>query len=144
MKEQHMGKSKAVGTWTETAVRNYLVSLGFTELEAHRNVLTGSADQGDVWLRLPQGLVVIEVKGGHAAENASIGQCDAWMDEAERECANAKGIQAILVTKRKAVGQGRAGEWWAYFRRPNVRHDGDTMFRATLAELIDYLGYAAA
>ena len=97
-----------------------------------------------MWLRLPQGLVVIEVKGGHAAEGASIGQCSAWMDEAERECVNAKGIQAILVTKRKAIGQARAGEWWAYFRRPNVNLDGDTMFRATLAELIDYLGYAPA
>jgi len=46
-----MSKAKAIGTRAETAVRNYLLSAGYTELEAHRNVLTGSDDQGDVWLR---------------------------------------------------------------------------------------------
>lgn len=139
-----MSKSKEIGTWTETAVRKWLVSLGFSELEAHRNVLSGSLDRGDVWLRLPIGLVVFEVKGGHAAENASINQAFAWMGEAERECHNAGGIRSILVTKRKAVGEKRAGEWWAYVLIQNQLTDDETMFRATLAEVISYLGFTHA
>ena len=48
-----MSKAKAIGTRAETAVRNYLLSVGYSELEAHRNVLKGSDDEGDVWLREP-------------------------------------------------------------------------------------------
>ena len=45
-----MSKAKAIGTRAETAVRNFLLSVGYSELEAHRNVLTGSDDQGDAGL----------------------------------------------------------------------------------------------
>jgi hypothetical protein len=61
-----MSKAKDIGTRAETAVRNYLLSVGYGQLEAHRNVLMGSMDQGDVWLREPQhGLIVFELKGGN-------------------------------------------------------------------------------
>ncbi len=45
-----MSKSKSIGTRAETAVRNYLLSVGYSPLDAHRNVLKGSDDEGDVWL----------------------------------------------------------------------------------------------
>ena len=70
-----MSKAKNIGTRAETAVRNYLLSAGYGELEAHRNVLTGSDDQGDVWLREPDhGLIVFELKGGNMAKSASFEQ----------------------------------------------------------------------
>jgi len=48
-----MSKAKQIGTAAETAVRNFLLSQNYTELEAHRNVLKGTNDEGDVWLREP-------------------------------------------------------------------------------------------
>jgi hypothetical protein len=110
-----MSKAKAIGTRAETAVRNYLLSVGYTELEAHRNVLTGSDDQGDVWLRDENhGLIVFELKGGDMAKKASYEQCLKWYAEAEREKKNAGANFGFLVTQRSGVGYPRAGEWWAY------------------------------
>jgi hypothetical protein len=110
-----MSKAKAIGTRAETAVRNYLLSTGYTELEAHRNVLTGSDDQGDVWLRHPKlGLIVFELKGGNMAKNASYEQCLKWLKEAHKEKENARASFGFLVTQRAGVGYPRAGEWWAY------------------------------
>ena len=110
-----MSKAKAIGTRAETAVRNYLLSVGYTELEAHRNVLTGSDDQGDVWLRDENhGLIVFELKGGNMAKNASYEQCLKWLDEAYKEKKNAGANFGFLVTQRAGVGYPRAGEWWAY------------------------------
>lgn len=116
-----MSKAKAIGTRAETAVRNYLLSAGYSELDAHRNVLTGSEDQGDVWLReAKRGLIVFEVKGGKAAKNASHEQCVKWLEEAERERDNAQAKFGFLVTQRAGVGYPRAGEWWAYARLDDV------------------------
>lgn len=112
-----MSKAKSIGTRAETAVRNYLLSTGYTELEAHRQVLAGSEDQGDVWLRSPNlGLIVFEVKGGDMAKKASAEQCEKWLHEAERERKNAGANFGFLVTQRAGVGYPRAGEWWAYVR----------------------------
>jgi hypothetical protein len=110
-----MSKAKAIGTRAETAVRNYLLSVGYSELEAHRNVLTGSDDQGDVWVRDPDvGLIVFELKGGDMAKKASHEQCLRWIEEAQREKRNANANFGFLVTQRAGVGYPRAGEWWAY------------------------------
>lgn len=110
-----MSKAKAIGTRAETAVRNYLVSTGYTQLEAHRNVLAGSQDQGDVWLRDENhGLIVFELKGGDMAKKASHEQCIKWYAEAEREKQHAGANFGFLVTQRAGVGYPRAGEWWAY------------------------------
>lgn len=110
-----MSKAKAIGTRAETAVRNYLTASGYSEYEAHRNVLTGSEDQGDVWLRDPEiGLIVFEIKGGKMAKDASHEQCVKWLAEAHRERDNAGGKYGFLVTQRAGVGYPRANDWWAY------------------------------
>jgi hypothetical protein len=110
-----VSKAKQIGTRAETAVKNYLISVGYSPLEAHRNVLKGSEDEGDVWLREPNfGLIVFEVKGGKAAKEASLGKIESWWEETEREKENAKAQHGFLVTQRSGVGYPRAGEWWAY------------------------------
>lgn len=138
-----MSKAKDIGTRAETAVRNYLLSAGYTELEAHRNVLTGSDDQGDVWLRDENhGLVVFEIKGGNMAKNASYEQCLKWYEEAEREKKNARANFGFLVTQRSGVGYPRAGEWWAYASlgdlcelRYGISVRDSTIVRTTLRDL---------
>jgi hypothetical protein len=110
-----MSKAKQIGTAAETAVKNYLLSLGYTAMEAHRNVLKGSEDEGDVWLReSTRGLIVFEVKGGKAAKTASHEQIKKWMLEAEVERKHADANYGVLVTQRAGVGYPRAGEWWVY------------------------------
>lgn len=138
-----MSKAKSIGTRAETAVRNYLLSVGYSPLDAHRNVLKGSDDEGDVWLREQHGLFVFEVKGGKRAKEASYEQCKKWLDEAELECKNASGLMGFLVTQRAGVGYPRAGEWWAYTRLGNLMYlrtyldsPNDTVVRLTLADLV--------
>lgn len=80
---------------------------------AHRPALAGALDVGDVWL-CPG--VIVEVKAGKAAETASDGLIDSWLDEAEVERINAGADVGILVTKRKGVGAPNAGRWWAHLR----------------------------
>lgn len=139
-----MSKSKAIGTRAETALRNYLLSTGYTELEAHRNVLKGSDDEGDVWLRdQNHGLIVFEVKGGKAAKEASHEQMKKWYGEAETEMENAGAAFGFLVTQRAGVGYPRAGEWWAYGTLGDIAFlagagevENDAFVRLTVAELV--------
>lgn len=139
-----MSKAKQIGTAAETAVRNFLLSQDYTELEAHRNVLKGTNDEGDVWLREPtKGLIVFEVKGGKSAKEASYGQIEKWFQEAELEKRNASGKFGFLVTQRAGVGYPRAGEWWAYaklgdlvFLRTYLDNDDDTLVRIRLQDLV--------
>lgn len=142
-----MSKAKAIGTRAETALRNYLLSAGYSELEAHRNVLTGSADEGDVWLRdKNHGLIVFEVKGGKSAKEASHEQMKKWYTEAETEMENAGAAFGFLVTQRAGVGPARAGGWWAYgslvdvaYLAGGVASGGDAFVRLTVAELVDLI-----
>jgi len=138
-----MSKSKAIGTRAETAVRNYLLSVGYSPLDAHRNVLKGSDDEGDVWLREDRGLIVFEVKGGKSAKDASYGQIAKWYEEAETEKENASGRLGFLVTQRAGVGYPRAGDWWAYatlgdliYLRTNLELTNKTLVRLTLSDLV--------
>ena len=138
-----MSKSKSIGTRAETAVRNYLLSVGYSPLDAHRNVLKGSDDEGDVWLRESYGLIVFEVKGGKSAKDASYEQVAKWYEEAEKERNNADGKYGFLVTQRAGVGYPRAGQWWAYARlsdlislRINLDVTDHTLVRVTLADLV--------
>ena len=138
-----MSKSKSIGTRAETAVRNYLLSVGYNPLDAHRNVLKGKDDEGDVWLREASGLIVFEVKGGKAAKDASFQQIGKWYEEAERERDNADARFGFLVTQRAGVGYPRAGDWWAYASlgdlinlRTNLERIDNTLVRITLAELV--------
>lgn len=142
-----MSKSKAIGTRAETALRNYLLSTGYPELEAHRNVLKGKDDEGDVWLRdKKHGLIVFEVKGGKAAKEASHEQIKKWYAEAEAECDNAGGSFGFLVTQRAGVGYPRAGEWWAYATLGDLAYlggagelDVTAFVRLTVAELVNLI-----
>ncbi len=138
-----MSKAKQIGTRAETAVRNYLLSVGYSPLDAHRNVLKGQDDEGDVWLRDDRGLIVFEVKGGKSAKDASHGQIAKWYEEAETEKTNANARFGFLVTQRAGVGYPRAGEWWAYATlgdliclRTNLQLTDGTLVRITLAELV--------
>jgi hypothetical protein len=138
-----MSKAKSIGTRAETAVRNYLLSVGYDPLDAHRNVLKGSDDEGDVWLRETYGLIVFEVKGGKMAKDASYEQCKKWLDEAERERDNAKAKMGFLVTQRAGVGYPRAGDWWAYARlgdliylRTHLENINGSVVRLPLADLV--------
>ena len=142
-----MSKAKDIGTRAETAVRNYLLSAGYGQLEAHRNVLAGAMDQGDVWLREPKhGLIVFELKGGNMAKNASHEQCIKWFDEAQKEKKHANGSYGFLVTQRAGVGYPRAAEWWAYARLGDLFSirfgaDGvdDTIVRIPLRNLVSII-----
>ena len=141
-----MSKSKDIGTRAETAVRNYLLSVGYDPMTAHRNVLKGSADEGDVWLRESYGLIVFEIKGGKSAKDAGHEQIRKWYEEAEIEKANADGKFGFLVTQRAGVGYPRAGEWWAYaklsdliYLRTNIETHSDTLVRLTLRELVSLI-----
>lgn len=138
-----MSKAKDIGTRAETAVRNYLLSVGYDQLAAHRNVLKGSDDEGDVWLRDPNGLIVFEIKGGKMAKEASYGQVQKWIDEAELEARNANARFGFLVTQRAGVGYPRAGEWWAYARldalinlRTGLSNNNPTVCRILFEDLV--------
>jgi hypothetical protein len=138
-----MSKAKSIGTRAETAVRNYLLSVGYDPLDAHRNVLKGQHDEGDVWLRETYGLVVFEVKGGKMAKEASYEQCKKWLEEAELERENAKAKFGFLVTQRPGVGYPRAGDWWAYARlgdifylRTHLDSVDQTVIRMSLSDLV--------
>jgi Holliday junction resolvase-like predicted endonuclease len=142
-KETTMSKAKDIGTRAETAVRNYLLSTGYSALEAHRNVLKGSDDEGDVWLRDPNGLIVFEIKGGKMAKEASYGQVEKWIAEAELEASNANARFGFLVTQRAGVGYPRAGEWWAYARlgdlinlRVGLTNENPTVVRLLFSDLV--------
>lgn len=114
-------RPKQIGTAAESAVVKVARKAGFSA--ADRHVLKGGADEGDIWL-LPGGMpsqVIIEVKGGHAAEQASDAQIEKWLAETDAEVLNtnrATGayVMGFLVTKRKGVGTANAGRWWAHMR----------------------------
>jgi hypothetical protein len=138
-----LSKAKDIGTRAETAVRNYLLSAGYNPLDAHRNVLKGTADEGDVWLRETYGLIVFEIKGGKMAKEASYGQVEKWMVETETERHNASAKFGFLVTQRAGVGYPRAGEWWAYakvqdiiFLRTHLDVIDESIVRLRLSDLV--------
>lgn len=110
-----MSRSKNIGTWTETAVVKVLRDNGFPHAE--RRALAGVHDLGDV-IGTPG--VCWEVKGGHAAEDASDLDIEGWLAEAETERRNSKADIAVLVCKRRAVGRERAELWWALVRLGDI------------------------
>lgn len=104
-----MSKQRAIGTAVESAIVRYARAHGFPH--ADRRPLAGALDKGDVLL-CPG--VIVEAKGGKAAEHASDGQIAAWLAETEAERVNANAAIGVLVTKRKGVGVTRAGDFWAH------------------------------
>lgn len=98
-------RPKDIGTSGETAVVKFLQSSGFPYAE--RRALHGSLDLGDI--TGTPGLVW-EVKAGEAAMTASDNQLIAWLQETEREVANAKAAIGTLVVQRR---RKNPRDWWA-------------------------------
>ena len=124
-----MSRSKNIGTAAESAVTRYAQDNGFPDAE--RVALAGMLDRGDV--RLCRG-VIVEVKSGEAAVTASDRLIGEWLDETEAERVNAGASVGILVTKRRAVGHARAGQWWAHVRMAELRVLGWAPMAAGLTE----------
>jgi transposase len=110
-------RPKDIGTEFTTGVIRYLNDHGYPFAELRNQ--HGTNDQGDI-TGLGPGLV-IECKGGHAAEAASDAQIAAWLRETEVERQNARADVGVLVTKRKGYGRANAGLWWAHM-------DADTFY----------------
>ncbi len=111
-----VNRPKVIGTRAETAVVNFARGLGFHEAE--RLALKGSDDHGDIRLcRRP--LVILEVKAGKTAQDASWNQIQAWMKETMRERDAAwrahndkeSPFHGFLVTQRRGYGIGRVEDW---------------------------------
>lgn len=87
-----MNPSKQKGTAGETRVLKYLKENGFAS--AHRKVLAGSKDTGDLqvtpWL-------IAEVK---THKTFSDGDLDRWLIETETEQGNAGAAEAVLIVLR--------------------------------------------
>lgn len=108
-------KPKRIGTAAESKVVKFLLSIGFDPTTAMRKTLSGAADVGDVWCHHASGTIVIEVKGGEAANSASHNQIRAWLAEAVREARNTKldvALTPIVVTQTRGIGS--AGGWKAW------------------------------
>lgn len=136
-------RPKDIGTAAETAIVRTARANGFPLAE--RLALAGALDHGDVRLTA---YVHLEIKGGHAAEQASDTQIETWMLELERELANADALAGALITKRKGVGPGNAHRWWAHVRvswiaqwrcypfEPTLPDQPDATIRMTVESLL--------
>jgi hypothetical protein len=101
-------KSGQIGTRGETGVCKFLAENGFPLAERRR--LRGNVDGGDL-VTVPG--LVIEVKSGAAAKNASLALIDAWLAETETERVNAGADIGVLVIQRRGYAPTRAGHWRA-------------------------------
>jgi hypothetical protein len=110
-----LSKAKQRGTAAETAVVNYLHSVGFESAE--RRTLSGTNDKGDI--NLSEHLV-IEVKDHQRMELAG------WLDEANREATNADAPYGVVWHKR--ARKGSPADWY-------VSMDGATFMQLW----IDYM-----
>jgi hypothetical protein len=102
-------KPRQIGTAFTTSVVRYLRTQGFGQAEL-RN-LAGRYDLGDI-VGIPG--VVIECKGGKAAERAAAAQIGDWLTETEHERGNAGAEVGLLVVKRKGAGAQRVATHDAY------------------------------
>ncbi len=103
-----VNKSGRIGTAGESGVCKYLAANGFPLAERRR--LRGNLDGGDL-VTVP-GLVV-EVKSGAAAKNASVERVSDWLGETEQERLNAGANIGLLVVQRRGYSPDRAGFWRA-------------------------------
>ena len=110
-----VNRPKNIGTAAETAVVRAARQRGFPM--ADRLTQTGAKDRGDIGL-CPG--VILEVKGGKAAETASDALIGRWLVETARERVNAGARHAFLVTKRAGVGGPNAHLWWAHLTLPDL------------------------
>ncbi|MFF3324921.1 hypothetical protein [Streptomyces sp. NPDC002889] len=94
-----MSASKRKGTAAETAIVNYLRTMGF--VHAERRALNGTQDRGDI-AGIPA--VVIEAK------NCARQELAAWVTEAEVERDNDRASLGVVWHKRR--GKGHPGDWF--------------------------------
>lgn len=100
-----VNRSKNLGTAAESKVVAFLNANGWPNAE--RRALRGIKDVGDI-TGIPG--LIIEVKAGHAAWNASDNQVDLWLGETEVERSNASEHLGVLVVARR---QRNVRDWWA-------------------------------
>ena len=91
-------RSKDIGTDCERAVARYLAANGWPSAEIRRT--HGSLDLGDI--TGTPGLIW-EVKGGHAAEQATDADITAWLEETELERSNAEALEKIQEVMLKII-----------------------------------------
>ena len=114
-----MSKSKDLGTKAETAVVKALHRLGFPNAE--RRALAGVLDKGDILVNPGhERPVIIEVKGGDAAREASDNQVAKWLSETDIEIYNAYAYHGFLVVQRGGIGYPNAHRWWAVTRMGSI------------------------
>jgi hypothetical protein len=116
-------RSKDIGTAAETKVVRYLAANGFPYAE--RRALHGGQDLGDV-TGIPD--VVVEIKGGDAARNASDNQIEAWWGETETERINARAEVGLLVVARS---RKNVRDWWAVLSAEHLTHLASSRLGAT-------------
>ena len=132
-----MSRPRDIGTRVESAIVKACRTAGFPY--ADRQPLRGNRDQGDIVVTPG---VIIEAKGGKAAEQASDGQIEKWMSELDKAQQNADAEIALLVTKRPGVGHTNAHKWWAHLRLCAITEElGDcaTTIRFTLDAALAWL-----
>lgn len=102
-----MSRQKKKGTAFESAVVGYLAEAMEAEQGAiHRLALHGAHDVGDIGGVFAHGEpVVIECKAYSGRDRMA-----EWLDEAEAERGNAGALAAVVVSKRRGVGEARMGE----------------------------------
>ena len=113
-------KSGQLGTAAETAVVRAARTRGFPHADRLR--LTGAWDRGDVCLTptLVPG-VIVEVKGGNAARNASDNLIEEWLAETAAGRENAGADYGFLVVQRSGVGYPNAHRWWAVWELGHLK-----------------------
>jgi len=128
-------KSKAIGTKGETAiVKVFHDAGGFPHAE--RRPLHGSNDYGDI-LVCPG--VIVEVKWGHHAKQASLANIDTWWAQTVREVANSKAVIGLLVVQRNGIGAERAGLSRCFFDAGPLFETDHMVLEAPLNEVIGLL-----
>ena len=108
-------KSGNIGTKTATWTCRAFNRLGFPHAERRDET---QPDQGDIAGMIG---VAVQVKGGHAAENASLEQIRKWLEATEDQRRAARADLGILICKRKAVGYANADQWWCFFTEATYR-----------------------
>jgi len=120
-----VNKPKAIGTAAETAVLK-VVKPYFPD--AHRLVLAGQQDQGDIRL---SDRFILEVKGGRQTMQIGDKMLDKWLNEANVEAVHSGVDFGFLVTQRAGVGAPNAHRWWAWLtvgQLVTVMNGGNPMF----------------